>query len=113
MSNIPEEIWLTAADISYEYHAGDLIPGRLNGLIARALMAERERDRWQPIKTAKPKDGLILVGYGEYRERDGFSPAFMRWYDSINGWAVNSMPFYPTHFMPIPAPPIPHNPTEG
>jgi hypothetical protein len=57
---------------------------------------------WMSIELVKPKDGMILIGWGEYRERDGFSPAFMRWYDSVNGWNVNSMPFYPTHWMPVP-----------
>lgn len=60
---------------------------------------------WQDISTLEPKDGMIVMGWGEYRERDGFSPAFMRWYDSVGGWNVNAMPFYPTHWMPLPAAP--------
>jgi hypothetical protein len=70
-----------------------------------ALLAERQRDRWRKIDKIDPVDGLILIGYGEYRERDGFSPAFMRWSRLTRGWSVNGMPFYPTHFQPIPAPP--------
>lgn len=61
---------------------------------------------WLPIDLVAPKDGMILIGWGEYRERDGFQPAFMRWYDSIEGWSVNAMPFYPTHWMPLPKPPV-------
>jgi len=61
---------------------------------------------WQDIETAPKGNGTILIGWGEYRERDGFSPAFMRWYDSVNGWSVNAMPFYPTHWQPLPAPPV-------
>lgn len=64
-----------------------------------------ETEGWRPISTVKPVDGLIVLGYGEYRERDGFSPAFMRWYDSVKGWSVNSMTFYPTHWRPLPASP--------
>lgn len=60
---------------------------------------------WQDISTLEPKDGMIVMGWGEYRERDGFSPAFMRWYDSVGGWNVNAMQFYPTHWMPLPAAP--------
>jgi hypothetical protein len=60
---------------------------------------------WQPISALEPKDGMIVMGWGEYRERDGFSPAFMRWYDSVGGWNVNAMPFYPTHWVPLPAAP--------
>lgn len=75
--------------------------------IAKALFAERERHDWEPISQVNPVDGLIVIGYGEYRERDGFSPAFMRWYDSVAGWSVNGMPFYPTHFKPLPSPPKP------
>ena len=62
---------------------------------------------WQDIETAPKGNGTILIGWGEYRERDGFSPAFMRWYDSVNGWSVNAMPFYPTHWQPLPPPPEP------
>jgi len=61
---------------------------------------------WMPIDLLKPKDNMIVIGYGEYRERDGFSPAFMRWSEWVGGWAVNGMPFYPTHWMPIPKDPV-------
>ena len=60
---------------------------------------------WQDISTLEPKDGMIVMGWGEYRERDGFSPAFMRWSEFVGGWAVNALPFYPTHWMPLPAAP--------
>ncbi len=60
---------------------------------------------WQDIGTLEPKDSMIVMGWGEYRERDGFSPAFMRWYASVGGWSVSAMPFYPTHWMPLPAAP--------
>ena len=74
--------------------------------IARAILTDREaRSGWRDIASLTPEDGMIVVGYGEYRERDGFSPAFMRWHAVLNGWTVTGMPFYPTHWMPIPAAP--------
>ena len=75
--------------------------------IARDALSAEVQDvaGWQDISTLEPKDGMIVMGWGEYRERDGFSPAFMRWYDSVGGWNVNAMPFYPTHWMPLPAAP--------
>lgn len=72
----------------------------------RAILTDREaRSGWRDIASLTPEDGMIVVGYGEYRERDGFSPAFMRWHAVLNGWTVTGMPFYPTHWMPIPAAP--------
>lgn len=68
---------------------------------------------WQDISTLEPKDGMIVMGWGEYRERDGFSPAFMRWYDSVGGWSVSAMPFYPTHWMPLPSAPAAPAKQEG
>lgn len=62
---------------------------------------QAKKFQWKDIASLKPADGMIVIGWGEYRERDGFSPAFMRWYDSIGGWAVSSLPFYPTHWMPL------------
>lgn len=74
--------------------------------VSSALSAQvQDVAGWQDISTLEPKDGMIVMGWGEYRERDGFSPAFMRWYDSVGGWNVNAMPFYPTHWMPLPAAP--------
>lgn len=79
---------------------------QLQDAIARAILTDREaRSGWRDIASLTPEDGMIVVGYGEYRERDGFSPAFMRWHAVLNGWTVTGMPFYPTHWMPIPAAP--------
>lgn len=60
---------------------------------------------WIEIKLLNAQDQMIVVGWGEYRERDGFSPAFMRFSEHLNSWSVSSMPFYPTHWMPLPSPP--------
>lgn len=64
-------------------------------------------DGWMPIDSADKSDGVVIIGWGEYRERDGFSPAFMRWYDDAGGWIVTGMPFYPTHWMTLPSAPKP------
>lgn len=56
---------------------------------------------WRSITEIDGHDGVVLEGWGEYRERDGFQQAFMRWYDSVGDWTVNGMPFYPTHWRPL------------
>lgn len=77
--------------------ADEMIVARNGGAVSNGA--------WNPIDTMVPNEGAIVMGYGEYRERDGFSPAIMRWYGSVNGWTVNGMPFYPTHWMELPAAP--------
>ena len=78
----------------------------LQAVITDLRAANARAEGWLPIESApKNLDGPVM-GFGEYRERDGFSPAFMRWYPIAEGWFVNSMPFYPTHWQPLPQPPI-------
>lgn len=75
--------------------------------------------KWQPIETA-PKDGslqilsdangrvffgaYIVIPFKEYRDVDGFyigqQDPDEYWMDQENGDSV-----YPTHWMPLPAPP--------
>lgn len=59
-------------------------------------------DEWQPIKTA-PKDDPILA-YGAKRGH----LAVVRW--ACGQWRVRytnePAPFEPTHWMPLPAPPV-------
>lgn len=59
---------------------------------------------WQPIETAPERemfiyyrfrDGKHLIGLA-YRAEDGL------WRDSEKNW---HQPIYPTHWMPLPAPP--------
>ncbi len=101
---IAQDGWGIDGDLAYCYFVIaviDILP------IARAIMAERERDKWQPIETA-PKDGthIILPRFGdEYFEVAGgewrLNPKAGE--DGLNGfeaWISN-----PTHWMPIPTPP--------
>lgn len=81
--------------------------------VARALMAERKADKWQPIETA-PKDGtpmLLIVA--------GYEPAVGRFLPGRNAWSyldqeeievfegagVTFGEWQPTHWMPLPPPP--------
>ncbi|MCD4661456.1 DUF551 domain-containing protein [Agrobacterium sp.] len=91
----------------HEWPTVDGIKTTVAQALRRSALSAQVQDvaRWQDISTLEPKDGMIVMGWGEYRERDGFSPAFMRWYDSVGGWSVSAMPFYPTHWMPLPAAP--------
>ncbi|MGV2110133.1 hypothetical protein ACQZ46_02520 [Agrobacterium salinitolerans] len=98
-NEIPEDVMKTAEQVFKDLWSGPF--GEEASYIARAIMAERELHQWKPIKSLEPEDGTIVIGWGEYRERDGFSPAFMRWYDSVGGWNVNAMPFFPTHWRPL------------
>lgn len=72
-----------------------------------------EMSEWIEIDKLHCVDGDVVIGWGEYRERDGFEPAFMRFYSrdsglAVKGWYVNGMPFYPTHWLPLPKPPKPN-----
>jgi hypothetical protein len=91
--------------------------------IALAILAERERDQWQPIKDA-PKDGTVVDLWHEEtgREADMYwgKPQHScgeygrycdsEWHSEPEGWVcgtINQVIFdggY-THFMPLPTPP--------
>ncbi len=76
----------------------------------------REAQQWQPIETA-PKDGTVVMVCNE----DGawiakYVPIYPSGYRAENPWFSlmlnhNHMrkgkPFGPTHWMPLPAPPLP------
>jgi hypothetical protein len=105
-----DRMWPTIWKETMEASASELkqIEARYASLMSEASINNGKpgfEDRWIPIDAMVPNEGSIVMGYGEYRERDGFSPAIMRWYGSINAWTVNSMPFYPTHYMELPAAP--------
>lgn len=74
------------------------------GFIARAIQAERERDRWQPIETA-PRDGtriLLRLSNGEVFSGWGTEEAgFQKFHaDGTDiGW------LNPRHWQPLPSPP--------
>jgi len=60
---------------------------------------------WRPMETA-PKDGrhVLLIARGGY-------PDVGRWFDcgvnEVGFWAVHAIRWEPTHWMPLPAPPLP------
>ena len=62
-------------------------------------------DKWQPIETAVPTDKMDALGYGRLRGDKHPRIAIMTWSDWVGAWAVNALPFEPTHFMPLPPPP--------
>jgi hypothetical protein len=75
-----------------------------------------QRTAWQPISTA-PKDGTPVVVYAERgrrgkRRRAGVTFASVaRW---AGGWGWLSVPtdiqLHPTHWVPLPAPPVTKEP---
>ena len=125
---IPDEIMKAAREIACAYFPdfahGGLRAGRFDTTrtiqaIARALMAADEAatkraSQWQPIETA-PKDGTLLLLIVS-----GYEPAVGRFYQSREVWdyhdpeylavreraEISFGPWRPTHWMPLPAPPI-------
>jgi hypothetical protein len=78
-------------------------------MMVRAILAERNRDRWQDINTA-PKDGSIILICGE--AKNGFFVADAK----FSGWWMIFSPEdddytveldEPTHWQPLPSPPQP------
>jgi hypothetical protein len=64
---------------------------------------------WRTIDSA-PRDGTEILLYGSC-ERDGrfFAPdCNVGWWDEDNlgGWQARDLPIDPTHWMPLPAPPM-------
>ena len=73
---------------------------------------------WQPIETA-PKDGTRVLIYDGVAIKSGM---FVQWFhyflqEKQEGWGTNwdnefqapDEVMYPTHWMPLPAPPLPDN----
>jgi hypothetical protein len=61
---------------------------------------------WQPIETA-PKDGMLILAYDG---QEGYPCAVVRWVAHWGAWAgyysgVDPLD-EPTHWMPIPVPPV-------
>ena len=89
----------------------------LRKLIAEALAAERQRDRWQPIETA-PKDGTVIDLWGInhlHYAKAGTRIVNVAW-GPVRDWMGHEREdwqhgrgddFEPTHWMPLP--PKPHH----
>lgn len=103
MSEIPQDVWERADAIHFAATEAETTIDEVN-IIARAIMAERER-QWQPIETA-PRDGKpILLGH-EHAVFSGY------WHQRYQGWTDGSCDQFgdfwiahPTHWIPLPAPP--------
>jgi len=69
---------------------------------------------WQTIETA-PRDGSILIGRGscDPHDSDNMLAAAMRFHGECwwreNAGAGFTAPCYPTHWLPMPAPPKPQD----
>lgn len=68
------------------------------------ICLEREIGDWQPIETA-PKNGSCILAWCEQYH----SPVTMKYYGNL-GWMIDydlgRMKYQPTHWMPLPKPPI-------
>lgn len=103
---IPEDIMQAARDLVGDYlDISDRRNAQLAKFVAKAILAERQRDQWQPIETA-PKDGtIILVALHEWND-----PANRHVFEVVSWagdcWSSEAYPIYPpTHWMPLPAAP--------
>lgn len=69
MTDIPEDIEKKVREVRnqlcLEYECTFDAGCECREVIARAILAERERDRWLPIAGA-PKDGTEIIAYGSY-----------------------------------------------
>ena len=106
---IPDDIDMTASNIvRADYSDASEIDYALYLAIARAILAERERSQWQPVKDA-PKDRMVLVcdvNWPAALQRDTPPPIKVGYLDASTGaWKIFGASWHPTHFMPLPSPP--------
>lgn len=104
----PEDV-IEAAEACY-YGSEELDGGQIIDKIAKALLTERQRSQWQPISTY-PMDGtdaLVCVTYNISAD-EWETLQWVDWCAPAYPWHVYSnridIPFPPTHWMPLPAPP--------
>lgn len=110
MSDIPDDIMQTARDaarrmtLEVDDDGRPYIPVDDIEEIAKSILDERNRrkDGWQPIETA-PKDGTKVLVYTEYGRT--FVAA---WWEDYDDWRYHYEGYVtkPTHWMPLPEPPI-------
>lgn len=84
-------------------------------IIARAIMAERERNQWQPIQSYNKDDKFTTVRHILCAHEDKKWTRMGRWYPEVGKWyysGTNERSQWaqvegdePTHWMPLPSPP--------
>lgn len=71
--------------------------------------AIRQGEGWQPISDADTsQERLTVLGYGTFRGRSHPQVVVLDWVKWIGSWSAYTMPFEPTHWMPLPATPASH-----
>jgi hypothetical protein len=116
---IPVDIRETAKEVLHKA-CRTIFKDEAINIIAQAILAERERNEWQPISTA-PKDGTVFFGKGDLdsypqpmrwaayspdrqseMDEDGFWDYAEELISDISGWASPSVWM---HIPPLPSPP--------
>jgi len=72
------------------------------------MAGENSTTGWQPIETA-PRDGAFVLAFGEHNGAlADCSIAIIQWWDDAGGWFSDGREytFSPTHWMPLPEPPL-------
>lgn len=83
-----------------------LADAALSTLSADAI---RQGEGWQPISDADTsQERLTVLGYGTFRGRSHPQVVVLDWVKWIGSWSAYTMPFEPTHWMPLPDAPASH-----
>jgi hypothetical protein len=112
MTTIPEDI-MQKAEEAYTASLHDSMAGKPDYLKHIAFAVQEARDGWEPIETA-PKDGTdILVALHLWND-----PTKPHTFEVVawdgEEWASDSYPVYPpTHWRPLPKPPVSSASNEG
>ena len=91
--------------VEIEYIRADVV----EAMVARAIVADRIEEleaklAWQPIETA-PKDGTEII-VGASLPWHGWRCDMVAWdKNRTMWWDNNGLPYQPTHWMSLPAPP--------
>lgn len=90
-------------------YGGNTAP--IDAAIASLEAADGEVAVWQPIETA-PKDGTTVIAYRPTKPPhiEGMHWSEGCWYWSYDGDGPDGYAVPPTHWMPLPSPPLTKNP---
>jgi len=108
--------WLNPGDLTEAYAAMRAVLAPL--LDQARAEGRREAGAWQPIETA-PKDGTVILAWIPAHEGDKPEVAPVRWQSHVTGrWVHDASDWtleapMPTHWQPLPAPPVARTPEEG